>query len=54
MTKYHSILMKNKDYSDAFHIYFQYVGRNKRYANIYLGKMEKIEKAYKASLLNVE
>jgi cytochrome b involved in lipid metabolism len=38
-------LMKDTDYRDAFHMYFQYVGRNKRYANIYKRKMEKIEKA---------
>ncbi len=38
-------LIKNTDYKDAFHMYFQYVGRNKRYANIYKRKMDKIEKS---------
>ena len=37
--------MTNPEYKDAFHMYFQYVGRNRRYANIYKKKMEKLEKA---------
>jgi len=40
-------LMENQEYREAFHMYFQYVGRNKRYANIYKNKMDKIEKQYK-------
>lgn len=47
MTKNLSELMKNPEYSEAFHMYFQYVGRNKRYANIFKYKMEKIEKNFK-------
>lgn len=54
MTKDHSTLMKNEDYKNAFHMYFQYVGRNKRYANIYKNKMEKLEKAFSAGLLTIE
>lgn len=46
MTKNHSELMKNPEYKDAFFMYFQYVGRHKRYANIYKKKMEKIEKNF--------
>lgn len=49
MTKNHSTLMKNPEYQDAFHMYFQMVGRNKRYANIYKKKMEKIEKDFVGS-----
>lgn len=45
MTKNHSILMNNPEYREAFHMYFQYVGRHKRYANIYKKKMEKLDKA---------
>ena len=36
--------MNNPEYKDAFFMYFNMVGRNKRYANIYKKKMEKIEK----------
>jgi len=39
------LLHTNQEYSHAFHMYYQYVGRNKRYANIYKKKMEKIEKS---------
>jgi len=38
-------LIKSTEYKEAFHMYFQCVGRNKRYANIYKKKMDKIEKA---------
>lgn len=48
ISKYHTILMKNDEYAQAFHMYFQYIGRNKRYANIYKNKMIKIEKSYVA------
>ena len=37
--------MTNPEYKDAFFMYFNMVGRNKRYANIYKKKMEKLEKA---------
>lgn len=39
-------LMKNADYNDAFHMYYQYIGRKplKRFAMIYKKKMDKIEK----------
>ena len=47
MTKNLSELMKNPEYSEAFHLYFQYVGRNKRYAKIFKNKMEKMEKNFK-------
>ena len=47
MTKNLSELMKNPEYSESFHLYFQYVGRNKRYAKIFKNKMEKIEKNFK-------
>ena len=53
MTKDLSTLMKNDEYKNAFHMYFQYVARNKRYANIYKKKMEKLEKDFKADLLIV-
>ena len=46
MTKNHTELMKNPEYREAFHMYFQYVGRNKRYANIYKRKMEKLNKSF--------
>ena len=36
--------MNNPEYKDAFFMYFNMVGRNKRYANIYKKKMEKFEK----------
>ena len=39
------------EYMDAFHMYFHYVGRNKRYANIYKNKMDKIEKQHKQQCL---
>lgn len=38
------ILMNNSEYVENFHMYFHHVGRNKRYANIFKKKMEKIEK----------
>ena len=44
ITKNHSTLINNPEYKDAFFMYFNMVGRNKRYANIYKKKMEKIEK----------
>lgn len=49
MTKHHSTLMNNPEYKEAFFNYFQTVGRNKRYANIYKKKMEKIEKDFVSS-----
>lgn len=38
--------MNDPEYKEAFFMYFNMVGRNKRYANIYKKKMEKIEKAF--------
>lgn len=49
MTKHHSTLMSNPDYREAFFNYFQTVGRNKRYAQVFRKKMEKIEKDFVSS-----
>lgn len=49
MTKNNSTLMNDPEYKEAFFMYFNMVGRNKRYANIYKKKMEKIEKDFVGS-----
>jgi len=41
--------MNDPEYKEAFFMYFNMVGRNKRYANIYKKKMEKIEKDFVVS-----
>ena len=49
MTKNLTDLLMDPEYKDAFHMYFQYVGRNRRYANIFKKKMEKLEKSFVSS-----
>lgn len=42
----HDELMSNADYCDAFHTYYQYIAKNRRYAMIYKKKMDNISKRW--------